>query len=186
LLAVGYLVGGVTIADVLGGAAVVLVAGLLVAGMCIAISTFSRRVQSATVLCYALVLGLTVGTFIAYGAYSVIDSSRGVDQANPPRELLLLNPVAFVADAVGSGQETELASPFDTLYRLLNRRDDGAGFAVQPLPAPGPMGGAIAAAPEQEERSGPPFWLVSGVVLAAASVGSLGLAANRLQTPAGT
>jgi ABC-2 type transport system permease protein len=186
LLAVGYLVGGVTVADVLLGAAVVLLAGLLVAGMCVAISTFSRRVQASTVLCYALVLALTAGTFLAYGAYAVIDRSRGIDAADPPREILLLNPVAFVAGAVGDTEESELTSPFDALHRMLEERDGvDDGFVVQPIPVPGGFGGQpIVGRPGGEERSGPPFWLVSGFVLSVVSVGGLVLATRRLQTPA--
>ena len=177
LLAVGYLLGGISITDVLGGAGAVLVSGLLLAALCIAVSTFVRRVQSATVLSYALVLALTIGTFVAYGAYAVVDQARGPDRTDPPDALLLANPVALVSDVVGDFGHAELPSPFDGVYQLINERQafefigDDAGF-----------GG-----PEVVRRqSGVPFWLASLVMLTLWATGALGLAARRLHTPAET
>lgn len=182
LLAVGYLVGGIRIADVLNGAAIVLVSGFLVAGMCIAVSTFARRVQSATVLCYALVLALSVGTLLAYGAYAVVDQSRGFDAADPPRALLVLNPVVFVSDVVGDFESTEMPSPFDGLQGIVNEREDVF------VPVAGDVGGGFFQDDlEARKRSdGAPFWVLSGIALASCSIGSLALASRRLRTPAET
>lgn len=179
LLAVGYLVGGVGIGDVVSGAAAVLLTGLLVAGMCTAVSTFVRRVQGATVLSYALVLGLTLGTFILYGALAVVDQSRGVDETDPPEIVLLANPLVFVSDVVGDFGGGDLPSPFDGLYSLVNEDDrfiaqevgdDGLVFGDEPEPS----------------RQGVPFWLASLATLTFWSGGSLAAAARRLRTPAET
>jgi len=194
LLAVGYLVGGIAVADIVIGAGSVLVAGLLVAALCIAISTFARRVQSATVLCYALVLALSIGTLLAYGAYAVIDQSRGSDGADPPAALLLVNPVAFVSDIVGDEQLSDLPSPFDGLHSLVNQdRSNNEPFVVdgpvvfdaatgQPVIGD-PFGGIAAQAPSDE---GVPFWVLSGLALSSAAVCALSLATWRLRTPAET
>jgi ABC-type transport system involved in multi-copper enzyme maturation permease subunit len=176
LLAVGYLLGGIGITDVVAGAGAVLLSGLLLAALCIAVSTFVRRVQAATVLSYALVLALTVGTFIAYGAYAVVDESRGPDRADPPDSLLLANPVVLVSDVVGDFQNTELPSPFDGIYRLVNERRAFDVVAMEP-----DFGPEVA-----RRQDGLPFWIGSLVMLGLLSIAALGLAARRLDTPAET
>lgn len=176
LLAVGYLLGGISIGDVVAGAGAVLVSGLLLAALCIAVSTFVRRVQGATVLSYALVLALTVGTFVAYGSWAVVDQSRGPDQVDPPDSLLLANPVALVSDIVGDFENSELPSPFDGIYRMVNERQDfavgGPGMAFDD--------GLV------RRQGGVPFWIGSLVMLGLCSIAALGLAARRLDTPAET
>lgn len=179
LLAVGYLVGGVGVGDVLAGAGSVLLTGFLVAGMCTALSTFVRRVQGATVLSYALVLALTIGTFILYGALAVVDQSRGVDAADPPDFVLLANPVAFVSDVVGDFGGGELPSPFDGLYGLINEEHRQDFVAMGP-------GMAFEDLQEQRRKDGMPFWVASLAVLSLWSVGSLAAASRRLRTPAAT
>lgn len=202
LLAVGYLVGGVTVADVLTGAAVVLLTGLLVAGMCIAISTFVRRVQAATVLCYALVLVLTIGTLMAYGAYAIVDTSRGVDSADPPEVLLLPNPVLFVSSVIGNESDPALGSPFDAMHQLVEPDNEFGGQSESVSFSSGQAfvtsdgvtidartgrvvddGSDADLVPGSE---GSRFWLASLGLLTVASVGALVLAARRLRTPAGT
>ena len=184
LLAVGYLVGGVGVGDVLAGAGAVLVCGFLVAGMCTALSTFIRRVQGATVLAYALVLALTIGTFIAYGALAVIDQSRGTDTGNPPDFVLLANPLALVSDVVGDFDSGELPSPFDGIHSLVNERNDDfvvGGGAV------GPNGELIFDdAVNRRQPGGFRFWMASLAVLSLWCVVSLAGASRRLRTPAET
>lgn len=188
LLAVGCFVGGIGIGDVVTGAAVVLLSGFVVAGMCIAVSTFARRVQSATVLCYALVLALSFGTFLAYGAYAVIDQSRGVDHVDPPNALLLLNPVMLVSDVVGDFEDSEMPSPFDGLYGVVNQReDDFARFApVVEEVGPDVGGGFVGGGVVPRRADGVPFGVLSGLALGSCSIGALALASRRLRTPAET
>ncbi len=198
LLAVGYLLGGIGIADIIAGAGAVLVAGLLLAAMCTAVSTFVRRVQGATVLSYALVLALTVGTFIGYGAAAVVDQSRGPDQADPPAALLLPNPLALVSDIVGDFEDSELISPFDGIHRILNEREDFADLDGAPF-GPDmsqqeemPFGPDVARqgdmpfGPKVAGQREIPFWIGSLVMLSLCSLAGLGLAARRLDTPAET
>jgi ABC-2 type transport system permease protein len=201
LLAIAYLIGGVTIQQVLGGTALVLATGVCVATMCAAISTYARRVQSATVLSYGLTLGLTVGTLLAYGAAAVVDQTRGTDQGDPPAVILALNPVAIVGDHVGSTDSGSERSPFDGIKHLTDPEDAEDEFQfdeVQPVPVPIPdpqggvlleveaIGGAELAGGFQPvgEDQGVPFW--AGALLALAGVSALALqrASRRLRTPA--
>jgi len=197
LLAVGYLVGGVTIGDILVGAAAVLFCGLVVAGMCISISTYVRRVQAATVLCYTLVLALSVGTLLLFGALAILDSSRGSDRADPPNAVLLANPLVTVADLVGDDEATELPSPFDGLYQLVHQNDDQSGRFENDFVGNGPVvfderGGpafvdqVAFAAQEEESSRRVEFWMASGSLLAIAALCSLIVANRLLRTPAET
>src|SRR5690606_4255354 len=100
LLAVSYLIGGVTIGQVLTAVAVVAAIGLALAAMTAGISACVRRVQAATVLAYGVTLLLVVGTLLAFAAAALVDSSRGTVDADPPSWILLPNPLAAVADAI--------------------------------------------------------------------------------------
>jgi hypothetical protein len=129
LLAMCYLIGGVSVGEVLAGVGLVLALGLVVACICTAISSFVRRVQPATVLCYGAVLFLLVGTLMVRQAASAYDSSRGSDAANPPSWLLLANPLATMADVVDDGEDfgNALESPFDGMEETLHRDESGGG-----------------------------------------------------------
>jgi ABC-2 type transport system permease protein len=173
LLSVSYLVGGVTMGEVLGGVAVVLFVGLAVGCMCAAISVFARRVQAATVMSYGLVLLLTLGTFAVWGAYSKVDGSRGVDSADPPSWLLLPNPLATVAGVVGNGRDANGGSndsPFD---------------GVEDLIVPESFN-QVTGEPTGDAASGPPASFLWGSIglLAALAALAVGLGARRLRTPA--
>jgi ABC-type transport system involved in multi-copper enzyme maturation permease subunit len=193
LLSISYLVGGVTIAQVLGGLAIVVASGVALAALCAAISTFTKRVQTATVLSYALSLALAVGTFVVYGAAAIVDQSRGTDQANPPAELLLLNPVVAVADAVGGASTASSGvadSPFRPLKDLLRRDQNGGtdqfgrGFVNGREVVFDQNGNPV---PVDQVASDPlPFWQLSMASLAALAVLAIVLASRRLRTPAAT
>jgi hypothetical protein len=201
LLAIAYLIGGVTIQQVLGGTALVLATGVCVATLCAAISTYARRVQSATVLSYGLALGLTIGTLLLYGAAAVVDQSRGFDEADPPAGILALNPVAIVGDLVGSTASDSGSSPFDAIKHLTDpedREDELQFDAVEPVLRGGVegavveqielVGGPVDLAggfqPAGQGDRGVPFWAGSLLALAGVSTVALLRAAHRLRTPA--
>ncbi len=207
LMSIAYLIGGVTIPQVLGGTALVLATGVCVATLCAAISTYTRRVQGATVLSYGLTLGLTIGTLLASGAAAVVDQSRGIDRADPPSFLIALNPVAIVGDLVGNTSSGSQTSPFDAIKNLTD--PDEESFAVfddtrGPVPADqqffpgaggdvividdagggiGEVGGGIDPAPGQGD-DGIPFWAGSLLALGGLAVVALLRAARRLRAPA--
>lgn len=213
LMSIAYLIGGVTVQEVLGGTALVLATGVCVATMCAAISTYARRVQSATVLSYGLTLGLLIGTLLVYGAAAVVDQSRGSDEPDPPAAILALNPVAIVGDLVGSNGFEDESSPFDAI-KLLTDPEEDEGFVViddiAPVPAQlGFEGGVVEitadgavvtgragtelevfeeAAPAFQQAddgdSGLPFWTWSLLALAGLATVALLRASRRLRTPA--
>ena len=203
LLSIAYLIGGVTLGEVLGGTGLVLATGVCVGTMCAAISTYARRVQAATVLSYGLTLCLVLGTLLAYGAAAVVDQSRGVDGADPPAAILALNPVAIVGDLVGSG-EGERSSPFDLIESLTRPDDDFARFgppqvvtiddgATTTVFAPGvppPVVIGDLEGPVFQDQfvegsgGGLPYWAGSLLALSGLAALALAMAARRLQTPA--
>ncbi|MGB3734244.1 MAG: ABC transporter permease [Ilumatobacter sp.] len=101
LLTVSYLIGGIRLVEIFQGLAIVLFTALVVAALSVACSTFMKRVQTATVVSYALVLLLLAGTGILYAMAWQIDASRGADPADPPGWILAANPVVALADLSG-------------------------------------------------------------------------------------
>jgi ABC-2 type transport system permease protein len=99
LLALGYMMGGLSILQVVRGLAALMFIGVVVAAVTVACSTLARRVSTATVLAYTCVLALTFGTAMLWGGASMaiqLNHSTG----NPPQALVALNPVVLLAAAV--------------------------------------------------------------------------------------
>ena len=194
LLAVSYLIGGVTIVQVLTAVAVVAAIGLALAAVTAGISACVRRVQAATVLAYGLTLLLVVGTLLAFAAAALVDSSRGTDGADPPSWILLPNPLAAVADAIEEDRGTvtmSTSSPFDGLIRLIEDEPSTDGGFVEEV---GPDGAVTQFAIDE---NGNPVPLDSGgdgvgflwgslAVLGLMAALSVLIGARRLRTPAGT
>lgn len=199
LLAVCYLIGGVSLTEVLGGVGMVLFVGLVVACVATAISAFTARVQLATVLCYGAVLFMVAGTLAARQAALGIDEARGTDEANAPSWLLLANPVATISDVVDDGDDfgVGMNSPFDWMEETLARSQrevpmdravdfEGDGLAVECDVVDVLANGEPICADELGAGGGEksPFWwqsmvLLGGVAALAVCAGSL-----RLRTPA--
>ena len=141
LLAVGFTIGGISVGQAGRGLIAVLVVGLLVAAMVVGISARVRRVQSATVLAFALAILLSVGSFLAYGVAALVDSSRGQDSTNPPSWLLAPNPFVLVAEVVGLGEGGPLGGLHSVMSDAMGRSSDGAGqFRGAVAVAPAPIG----------------------------------------------
>jgi ABC-2 type transport system permease protein len=187
LLSVSYLVGGVTIPQVLGGVAMVAFTGVVVACVTACISAFCRRVQAATVLSYGFVLALTLGTLLVYVAASLVDTSRGVDEGNPPEWILYPNPFVMIADVVGADPDAfgTTSSPFDPIHDWLaedEASDAGGDFGVndgREMVAVDDFGNPVFAA--ETFRS---FWPVSMVMLGGLAALAVVAGARRLRTPA--
>ncbi len=144
LLSVPFLVGGVSVAEVLKGVAMVLLTAVVLACLSVACSALLRRTQAATVIAYGLTAALTVGTFIVYGGQRAMDGP--IDRASPA--VLALNPFVATADVVqGRTATNSIDSPFTALADLVRpdsfgfATDSGMGFAgvdVRPVPMPVP------------------------------------------------
>ena len=116
LLSVPFLVGGVSVAEVLKGVVMVLLTAVVLASLAVACSALLKRTQAATVFAYGLTALLVIGTFIVYGGQRAMDGP--VNKASPA--ILALNPFVATADVVqGRNQESSIDSPFTALVDLV-------------------------------------------------------------------
>lgn len=132
LLAVSFLVGGVTFFDMFRGLGMLLFTGLVLGSVCVWISATLRRTTGATVLAYGLSFFFAVGSFFGLIAFAITDASRGVDEVNPPAELLSLNPVAAIADVLPRSANNLFSSdtitPFGGLRTAIDELDNNDRF----------------------------------------------------------
>jgi len=205
LLAIAYLIGGVTVGGVLRGLGLILFTGLVLTGITMVASAVFRRVQAATVASYALVLVLTLGSFLAYQAARIVDRSRGTDPANAPAALLATNPLFTAADLLAEDDVADdgsggIGSPFDPMEDALIESEfgDRAGFSgpVQFDPGFGGVGFGIDDSgrrvvgvdqfgnPIVDEGDGWPFWGTSVITLYVLGVAGAAVAVWRLRSPA--
>ena len=194
LLAVSYLIGGVTIGQVLSAVAIVAFIGLALAAVSAGISACVRRVQAATVLAYGFTLVLVVGTLLVFAAASLVDTSRGTDEANAPSWILAPNPLAAVADVIEEDRGFEglnTTSPFDGLIRLIDAEDPDAGG--ERMEAVGPGGDVMVFTVDENGNEIPldddggdgiGFLWRSVALLAGMAVVGIAIGARRLRAPA--
>ena len=129
VLAVPFLVGGITIGQVLASMATLLVTGVLVGAIGVGCSVVFRRTQTATLAAYAVVLAMTAGSGIALLTLAVIDATPGIDDVEPVMLVLYPNPVVALGEAAGDvnaptvGPFTPLKQAFDQ-YGPLGQRND--------------------------------------------------------------
>jgi len=191
LFALSYLIGGVSLAQVLKGLVGVLVTGLVLACVTVACSAAVRRTQSATVLAYGMTLLLSVGTLVAYGGVSVVAALDNPSN-RAPGAMLYLNPVMLTSSLVATEQDNQphqlgeyqssshTSSPFEATREIMRPR------AVGPFITPRQSSATTASPPSDTVRSGG-FDAFSGLSLLA--LGALALlcvwrASRRLRTPA--
>jgi ABC-type transport system involved in multi-copper enzyme maturation permease subunit len=122
LFGVSFLLGGVEPGEVVRGVAMVLAVAATLGSLALTCSTLMRRVQGATVVSYALVALLGVGTFVAFGAQMLIDRDGPEGRA---QLLLALNPLMATADVLGRSpnENSVLPSPFMPLQELIELRE---------------------------------------------------------------
>ncbi len=209
LLSIAYLIGGVTIASVLQGLAIVLFTGLATTCLTLLASSVFRRVQGATVASYALVLVLILGTFVVWWGVRIIDESRGDDAGNPPSWILAPNPLFMAADVLAEDDITDLggggvSSPFEPLEDAILQSenegfvDGGDGFFGRPVPLPVDDFGRPLGTDEEGntiigfDRFGRPihaddgrwpFWATSVITLYAMALVGAVVAVRRLRSP---
>ena len=205
LLTVAYLIGGVTLGDILQGTGMVMFTAVGIAALSVACSTFMRRVQTATVLSYGVVLLLCGATFAAYFVVDQVDSDGGFEPADPPRLILAPNPIVALADATADGPDAFRGEffgqfgyyggsdgPLSGLKKLVTPDEvesgrlfvDGAfaDFAVAPAAVPDPDGDFFGVA----GRRGLPLWAQHMLIMGAMAALSVFLSSIRLRTPAKT
>jgi ABC-type transport system involved in multi-copper enzyme maturation permease subunit len=109
LFSLSYLIGGIDMRQALGGLGAVLLTGVVLACVATACSAYARRVQTATVLAYGVVLLLTAGSFLAYSA-GVLLTGRNEAGNHPPTMILVANPVVLTAAIIAPSAEQTAAN----------------------------------------------------------------------------
>jgi ABC-type transport system involved in multi-copper enzyme maturation permease subunit len=211
LIGVSFLLGGVEPGEVVRGVGMVLAVAAALGSLALTCSTLMRRVQGATVVSYAVVALLVVGTFVAFGAQMLVDREgpRGRAQL-----LVALNPLMATADVLshspadgfGVGLGSRVPSPFTPFQELIEERElppDGdfgvdraeafaevappgvmvgwAGPMPVPFPAPGADASAVQWRPPLLNRI--PIWAYALAGYALLSAGGLALSSRRLAAP---
>lgn len=124
LAGVTFLLGGVEPDEVLRATGMVLVVAFVLACLSLLCSTFLRRTQGATVMSYALVLALVLGTFVAFGMQAAFSRGRAVDN----QLVLQVNPFMAVASVLDRGDDLFSGgsglSPFTPMQALIGERGD--------------------------------------------------------------
>ncbi|MFW2381049.1 MAG: ABC transporter permease [Acidimicrobiales bacterium] len=100
LLAVPYLLGGVSLFRILMGFLATLITGVLYATLGVACSAFFRRTQTATLMTYVMIVLLTIGSIITVVVMGIFGSLDG-NFSDPSLVPLYWNPFVGVADAAG-------------------------------------------------------------------------------------
>ncbi len=100
LLAVPYLLGGVSLFRILMGFLATLITGVLYATLGVACSAFFRRTQTATLMTYVIIVLLTIGSIITVVVMSIFQNLDG-DFSDPSFVPMYWNPFVGVADAAG-------------------------------------------------------------------------------------
>jgi ABC-type transport system involved in multi-copper enzyme maturation permease subunit len=181
VLAAAYVLGGIRVADIARGVLAVSAVALFVATIVVAVSAFARRVQTATVLAYAVTVLLVVAGPLAAGIAAVFDArseSSGHDEVVPPAVLLTVTPIALVADAVAGVDDNGPLSALHEGILDVKNDNDGRWFALFP-------DNAREVRPDDERQdSGAPIWLLSMVSMTVLAAASFVGAARRLRTPA--
>jgi ABC-type transport system involved in multi-copper enzyme maturation permease subunit len=194
IFAIAYQLGGVSLADGARGVVGVLVIAVLLATMTVGISSFAKRVQTATLLGYGFTLVFLLASFIVFAAARLVDDNSGGDAANPPALLLTPNPLVFLADAT-AGQNVDVGStPLRPIRQLLVESydaNDGWFTGGQPSVDVGPLpqdsdvfvvddGSGFG----QAQRRGFPAWAISLMWMTALAAILFIVGCRKLRTPA--
>jgi ABC-type transport system involved in multi-copper enzyme maturation permease subunit len=114
--AIGFVLGGVTIWDMLLATAGVMFIGVVLASVGLALSSRVRRTSNAVITAQLLILGLLAGTAMLYGVMRSADLTSGT--RSNPTWVLAANPVMGMAAAIGEPGRAG-SGPFDSLAQTL-------------------------------------------------------------------
>ncbi len=212
LVSVSFILGGVSPLEVLKGYGMVVLTGFTIAMVGIALSAMLRKTVSATVLSYALVGLLCVGTVVAYGLTRVVVERSG---RNPAGHVwaLVVNPFIGTASAIrGGGAVSGPSTPFTGLFdfiapQLIFPVDGGpqflegrafarvfvdGGVVTKEFPAPAPIGPDVGFAqpfpepfpqPVPQQPSRFPIWASTVIWYGVISALAFLLAVNGVRAP---
>lgn len=177
VLAVPFLVGGVTVGRVMLTLAMLLIVSVELSVIGVACSSFFRRTQTAILGALAVVGLLIIGPPVLVGVSWAIDASQG-EEPEALSELLHLNPVNAVIDVAGDLYSTT-PGPFTPLDRVIAQAEASEGVTFFP------DGTAVNHAGEPfDPGDGIPRWAVTLAVQAVLTAGAAAVGIRRLRTPA--
>lgn len=104
IMAVAYLLGGITISQVVWSMLVLVVLGFLLAVIGVSCSALTRGTAASTLFAYGLSLLLTAGTLVAFGAMTIAYASTNPQMDAPPDWAAIpfaFNPFVALAAAAG-------------------------------------------------------------------------------------
>jgi ABC-type transport system involved in multi-copper enzyme maturation permease subunit len=135
LLAVPYLLGGVSLFRILLGFLAALITGVLYATLGVACSAYFRRTQTATLMTYVMIVLSTVGSVVTVVVINIFQTLDG-NFSDPSFVALYFNPFVGVADAAGEfGRAFDSQGPFsaikDGVYGDSSRPDWIVSLAAQ-------------------------------------------------------
>jgi ABC-type transport system involved in multi-copper enzyme maturation permease subunit len=198
ILAIGVFVGGVGVGDLARGLGMLVLTAVLLGAIGVMCSAVTRRVQTATAVTYGLVILLTVGSFAGLLVWVVVGSAASGFEREvvPPKEILAVNPLVGVADALG-GDENFGENPLSGLRGLIDELDQQRAREPQPAfidqPAFGPFDEPaferevlLPIEPVEVEVETTALWRWYLVFLALTVYSSIYIATERIRTPART
>lgn len=132
LLAVPFLVGGISLERILLGFFVTMTTGVIYATLGVACSSVFRRTQTATLVTYVLMFTAVVGSLVAVAALAIVQTARG-EISDPSTVPLLINPFVGVADGAGEfNRSFDFAGPFSGIKDTMWNRDGGLDNSALP------------------------------------------------------
>lgn len=182
VMMVAYLLGGIRVIDGVKGLGIVFVVAVLLTVMIAALSSMTRRVQTATLLAYGFTALIIMLGPLLFFTMKVADSSDGNDLENPPAVLLTFNPIAIVADATAGERVTDTGNPLRWSRNELVKAksfNDESWFAWFPEDDFGAQFRVV-----NVGRQGFPAWAIGTIILAVLAGAMSLLAIRRLRTPA--
>ncbi|NNF56228.1 MAG: ABC transporter permease [Acidimicrobiales bacterium] len=100
LLAIPYLLGGISLTRIMLGIVTTLLTGITYATLGVSCSAFFRRTQTATLMSYLIVFLAIFGSLVIWVVINIVRSAQG-DFSPAPSWPMLINPFVGVADAAG-------------------------------------------------------------------------------------
>ncbi len=133
LLAVPYLLGGVSLFRILMGFTATLITGILYATLGVACSAYFRRTQTATLMTYVIIVLLTIGSIITVVVMGIFENLDG-DFSDPSFVPLYWNPFVGVADAAGEFDRSfDNQGPFSGIKEgVFGTNFDGGARSTRP------------------------------------------------------
>ena len=188
VLAVAWMLGGIRVIDIVRGVLGITVVALLLAVMVVAVSTFARRVQTATILAYAFTALLLITGPVLFGIVAVLDARTDNgpgDDASAPAVLLAVNPVALVAD-LGGGRSESFDGPLSGIREGLHdiKAENGGGWFSFGADEAVLDAGRVDFGDGPTDFTGVPIWLLAGGAMTVVAALLFAGATRRLRAPA--